>query len=131
MSVNPKEIRIAVVDDDPVILNVFSLMIKRFGYVADFFLISEEAFKIISEHPKHYNLLISDIFMPNEDGISFAKRVRSVAPDLPIIFMTGNESQEIRNQALSLGRVTFFGKPFPLLEVLKETIDKFLTQTGS
>ena len=42
------------------------------------------------------------------------------------MFMTGDVSEELREQALSLGRVTFLEKPFPLEQTLRVEVPKFL-----
>lgn len=121
-------VRIAVIDDDPVILNVFSSLLKQTGYHADFFSSSVPALKAILAYPACYHLVIVDIVMPEGDGISFAKKIRSHLPDLPIMFMTGGVQPEKREEALSLGRVAFLDKPFPLIEELQRHISKFLEE---
>lgn len=119
---------IAVVDDDPVILNVFSSLLKQTGYHADFFHSSVPALKAILTPPACYHLIIVDIVMPEGDGISFAKKIRTHLPELPIMFMTGGVPSEKREEALSLGRVAFLDKPFPLIEELQRHISKFLEE---
>ncbi len=125
---NKDNIRIAVIDDDPLILNVFSSMIKQAGYYADFFPSPVPALEAILAHPTRYDILIVDIMMPDEDGVSFAKKVRAHVPKLPIMFMTGGVSSEKMEEALSLGRVAFLNKPFPLLKELAQYISEFLEQ---
>ncbi len=126
MAIIKEEIRLVVVDDDPIILDVFSKMIKQVRYHADFFISPTEALETIMAHPKRYNLMITDICMPQDDGIAFAKKVRAANPDLPVMFMTGGATPEKKEEALSLGRVTFLEKPFPLIQVLGENIALFI-----
>ena len=128
MSIEKENIRIIVVDDEEVILNVFASMLRQNKYHADFFPSSQKAFKAIETRPERYDLLISDIYMADGYGVDFAKKVRAVAPHLPIMFMTGNASEELKEQALKLGRVAFLSKPFPLMEHLEQTISKFLAE---
>jgi len=124
--INKDGIRIAVVDDDPMILNVFAAMTRQANYHADFFQSSHEALRAIAGHPKLYDLIISDICMPNEGGVEFARKARALNPDLPFMFMTGGVAEDKKEEALSLGRVTFLEKPFPLIVELNENIAKFL-----
>ena len=126
----PVKIRIAVVDDERLLLQVFSSLMRQFNYQADFFSNPMKALDTITGNPGRYQLVISDIRMPELDGIAFAKKIRDVLPDLPIIFMTGDVSDQVRSEALSLNRVTFLEKPFPLEETLKDVIPKFLGQHG-
>ncbi|OIO37875.1 MAG: hypothetical protein AUJ72_03650 [Candidatus Omnitrophica bacterium CG1_02_46_14] len=128
MSKDAADIRIAVVDDDPMILKVFSSMMKQTILHADFFESSHEAFKAMVTHPDRYDLLITDIVMPDGDGVDFAKKVRVVLSDLPIMFMTGFATEERKKEALTLGRVEFLEKPFPFIDALELAIRKFIGQ---
>ena len=123
-------IRIAVVDDEKLLLQVFSSLMRQHNYHADFFSSPIKALEAILGNPTRYQLVISDIRMPELDGITFAKKIRLVLPDMPIMFMTGDMSGQVRQAALSLGNVTFLEKPFPLEATLREAIPKFLGQQG-
>ena len=124
--INKANVRIAVVDDDPIILTVFSSMTRQANYHADFFSSPAEALATIAAHPKLYDLVVSDISMPEEDGVAFARKTRVLNPDLPFMFMTGGVSTEKRKEALSLGRVIFLEKPFPLIQELNQNIIRFI-----
>jgi len=123
-----KLIRIAVVDDEKMLLSVFSSLMRQFGYHADFFSNPHKALDTILADPRRYQLVISDIMMPQLDGITFAKKVRFVLPDMPILFMTAHASAALEEEALKLGNVVFLEKPFPLEHTLKEVIPKFLSE---
>ena len=129
MPIDLDNIRIAVVDDDKMILRVFSSLMSQAKLYADFFSNSSEAYKSISAHPTRYDLLITDIYMPEADGVEFAKKVREIMPDVPIMFMTGNATEEKRATALALGRVEFLEKPFPIVDALRNMISRFLSET--
>jgi CheY-like chemotaxis protein len=119
-------IRLAVVDDEQMIRDVFASLLRQAGYRADFFSDPIEAYRQIIASPGQYDLLITDITMPGEDGIAFATRIRAVLPDLPVLFMTGGETETIRQRALQLGRVMFLSKPFPLADKLRDMILQFV-----
>jgi len=119
-------IRIAVVDDERMLLNVFSSLMKQYHYHADFFSNPQKALEVIYNDPLRYSLVLTDIRMPQMDGIVFAKRIRDILPKMPIMFMTGDLSDGLREQALALGNVAFLEKPFPLEETLRDSIPKFL-----
>ena len=123
---NQSIIRIAVIDDDRMLLDVFSSLMKRSGYHTHFFSNADRAYEEITRVKGHYHLVISDIRMPGMNGIEFARKVRAAEPGLPIILMTGDVTDEARSEALSIGRVAFLEKPFPLEATLKEFIPKFL-----
>lgn len=118
--------RIAVVDDEKLLLQVFASLMRQYHYHADFYSNPLKAIDSIISDPKRYNLVISDIRMPEMDGITFAKKIRFVLPSMPIMFMTGEVTETIKKDALTLGNVAFLEKPFPLESTLKEVIPKFL-----
>ena len=121
-----EKIRIAVIDDEKMILNVFSSIMRQFGYQADFFTNSFQAFEAIVNAAGAYQLVVSDIRMAGMDGITFAKKIRVVYPQLPFIFMTGDLTEEIKSEAEKLGRMEMFQKPFPLVATLNEAIKKLV-----
>ncbi len=124
-----KSLRIAVIDDEKMLLQVFSSLMRQFGYQADFFSDPLMALQAIFADPQRYQLVIADIKMPGLDGISFIKKSRAVLPKLPIILMTGYSSDDLRQEALDLGNVLYFEKPFPLEATLKEAIPKLVGST--
>ena len=120
------KVRIAVVDDERMLLDVFSSLMRQFHYHADFFTNPVEALEAVLADPVRYSLVISDIKMPEMDGIAFAKKIRFVLPNMPILLMTGNISDELMEEATNLGNIEFLEKPFPLELTLKEVIPRFL-----
>ena len=126
-AMNPGSVRIAVIDDERMLLNVFSSLMRQYHYQADFFSNPLKAIDAIIGNPTRYNLVITDIRMPEIDGIEFAKKIRYILPQMPIMFMTGEVTDEVRKQALMIGNVEFLEKPFPLEATLREAIPKFLS----
>ena len=124
--IDASKIRIAVIDDEKILLQTFSSLMRQFGYNADFFSSAPKALESVLANPTRYNLIIADIKMPEMDGITFVKKVRGILPNIPIIFMTGGVSEEMRQAALGVGNVVFLEKPFPLEATLKEAIPKLL-----
>ncbi|MCG3175647.1 MAG: Sensor histidine kinase RcsC [Candidatus Omnitrophica bacterium] len=126
MSQEGANIRIAVVDDEKMLLHVFSSLMRQYHYKADFYSSPVKALQEILVDPTRFQLVISDIRMPEMDGLTFAKKIRDVIPNFPILFMTGEVNDEVRQEAMKLGNVAFLEKPFPLDQTLRETIPTFL-----
>ena len=121
-----EKVRIAVIDDERMLLNVFSSLLRQFHYHADLFSHPSAAFEAIVTNPGYYSLVISDIRMAEMDGFTFAKKVRIVFPELPFIFMTGNLTEDIKKEAEAMGQVLVLQKPFPLISILDEQIKKLI-----
>ena len=116
------KIKFLILDDEKQITKVFSLLMQHSAYEVESFEDPESAVQAISKDPSSYDVILSDIRMPKMDGISFAKKVRSLHPTLPIIFMTGYPANEVEAGIAELKNVILLQKPFPL----KETLDKLL-----
>ncbi len=120
------KIRFLILDDEKQITKVFSLLMQQSAYDVGSFEDPEAALAAISKDPNSYDVILSDIRMPKMDGITFAKKVRSLCPTLPIIFMTGYPADEIKAEISALENVTLLQKPFPLKETLDRLLPKLL-----
>jgi len=63
--------------------------------------------------------VITDVRMPGMDGMELQRRIRVERPDLPIIFISAHNRDEIRQKALDEGAVDFLYKPFNAAHLLK------------
>src|ERR1700739_1029722 len=81
----------------------------------------EEGIKLQREQPA--SLLITDIFMPNKEGIETIRDFRAEFPDVPIIAMSGGGRLERRGSALltakTLGAAAILRKPFEMSDLLR------------
>lgn len=104
-----KRIRILVIDDDAVACEFLQEALLREGYVVDAFTSGKEALK---KDLSQYDLLMSDIRMPEIDGLQFLRHVREKWPELPVVLMTAYGSLETTMEALRLGAWDYISKPF-------------------
>ncbi len=90
--------RVLVVDDDERILRVLVEMLKRLGYEVIPFKDAETALEALHKDSRPYDLVITDLIMTGMSGIEFARRVKDLRSDLPIILSTGfMESPEAKH----------------------------------
>jgi DNA-binding NtrC family response regulator len=82
-----------------------------------------EALKRYSEESA--DLIITDMYMPGQDGIAVMVQFRRVAPELPIIAMSGNPKGDVLMIAEQLGAIAVLEKPFEVKELLS-LVDKAL-----
>src|SRR3981081_520806 len=61
---------------------------------------------------RKYDAVISDIFMPDGDGLEMVQKLRAVFPSLPIILMTAQGSVELAVRAVEEGATDFIAQPF-------------------
>lgn len=109
---------IAVVDDDFRILESLESLLESAGYNVAVFS-SGEAF-LQSRAVTAANCLVTDIRMPNVDGLELQRRVKRQRPELPIIFMTAHyDDDEMERRVVEDGAVGFLRKSFSGSEFLR------------
>jgi CheY-like chemotaxis protein len=82
--------RILFVDDEDMIVELMESMLPALGYKTTCFTNGHAALAALRAVPESFDLLITDLSMPQMNGDQLAEAVKAVAPDLPIIMMTGN-----------------------------------------
>jgi two-component system nitrogen regulation response regulator NtrX len=107
---------ILIVDDDPGTLASLSRAFALEGYEPVAAASAREALACLAERPA--DAILSDVVMPEMDGLAFLGAVRSLAPDTPVILMSGQASLEMAVQATRLGALDFVEKPVGLDRLL-------------
>ncbi len=66
----------------------------------------------------HYDLIILDVMLPKLDGWSIIKKIRSIKPDMRVLFLTAKDDVEDKVKGLELGADDYLIKPFAFSELL-------------
>ena len=106
------EDRILIVDDEEVICNILARRLTREGYACVMANDGREALKYFYNHP--FSLIISDIKMPEMDGIELLKRVKAMNPNMMVIMVTAYPDIDLAVEAMRLGAYDFIIKPADL-----------------
>jgi two-component system, cell cycle sensor histidine kinase and response regulator CckA len=105
-----------VVDDDPMVRNLETQVLRLYGYEV---LEAESAAKALQlagvTAPIH--LLITDLMMPEIDGMELTRRFRAVHPETPVLMVSGSLPL-VQHRADDLDRFDFLAKPFQFTELL-------------
>ncbi len=104
-----KKKRILIVDDDIVLRETIQQCVEREGFEAILATDGRWALELISKEP--VDLIISDISMPDIDGLELLEAVRKVR-DLPVIVMSAFAMDSEVKRAKDLGVSAFMNKPF-------------------
>jgi|GEM_PF-456726 len=120
-----KNIRVLIVDDSEMNLLMIKMIFKKHGISFDAATSGEEALGLIEK--SKYDLVLTDIQMPEMDGIEFAQRIRGNADPkkakTPIIAITGQVSVESHEAYLSAGLNDYIIKPFKEIELMEKILD--------
>ena len=116
MADHPRHSVIAVVDDDPGILESIESLLNSADYEVRLF--SSAAALLESGGLPEIDCLISDVAMPLMDGFELARAVRTARPALAVILITGRPDLLRRSPLDGLGEYRVFKKPFDGRELL-------------
>jgi DNA-binding response OmpR family regulator len=117
------EKRILVVDDADLILHVLRTFLQETEYKLICTTSANAALNFLQTNKP--DLFILDIEMPEMNGYELAQRIRALRQEAPIIFLTGNTSQESVEKALMVGAADFIAKPISKAKLI-ERISKLV-----
>ena len=108
--------QILVVEDNENLNQTVCTYLNLNGYQAKGVLNVNDAYDAMTDHI--FDLIISDIMMPRIDGFEFAKSVRELNNDIPILFMTAKEDFESKKKGFHAGADDYIVKPINMEELL-------------
>ena len=109
-------IQILVVEDDEKLHRIVCTYLKDSGFQAKGCLNARDAYDAM--YSQLYDLIISDIMMPEIDGFEFAKTVRKVNERIPILFMSAKDDLPSKQRGFRLGIDDYMVKPVDLDELV-------------
>jgi len=108
--------KILVVDDDLRLRSLLERYFKEQGYIVKTAADSEQMDRFLER--ENYHLMILDLMLPGEDGLSICKRLRGMDNNIPIIMLTAKGDDVDRIIGLELGADDYLAKPFNPRELL-------------
>jgi putative nucleotidyltransferase with HDIG domain len=108
-SVEPQE-HILVVDDEPAVLGAVVTLLARGGYEVTPVSSASQALLHLQEGPS-CDLILTDVRMPEADGLSLLDAVRENYPGIPVVMLTGSQDTHVAASAFRRGAVDYLLKP--------------------
>ncbi|NLG34655.1 MAG: response regulator [Lentisphaerae bacterium] len=105
---------ILLVEDEPSILTIGTIMLKKLGYTVHGAATPEKALEIARLHPNGIQLLIADVVIPEMNGRDLSRRLLEICPDLRVLFMSGYTADVIAHHGVLDHGVHFLEKPFTM-----------------
>ncbi|MBD0417274.1 response regulator [Oryzicola mucosus] len=122
--------KILIVEDDDSVRSLAARALERDGHAVDTAADGAQGLDRIQASAGGYDLILSDIRMPEMDGIEMAMKAATHFPKLPILLMTGYADQRERAEELSLVIKDVMQKPFTLSE-LRAGVARSLTSLAA
>ena len=117
--------RILVVDDDEALLRLLSMRLSANGFAVTTCATGEEALTLAKR--EMFDLALTDLRLPDRDGLSVLEGLKLIHPDLPVLLLTAHGSIPNAVEAMQKGAFGYLTKPFDNKE-LEATLEKALAQ---
>jgi PAS domain S-box-containing protein len=108
---------ILFVDDEKSIAQMIGQMLKRLGYKVETKLNPVEAIELFKADPEAFDLVITDMTMPQMTGIKLSEKLKEIRPDIPVIISTGHSSLIDEEKAKAMGIDGYVMKPIMKSEI--------------
>ena len=121
---SPMRRRVLVVDDEADFLATYERLLRRQGYEVLTATSRAAGLAALAGEPLH--LVISDLRLPDGDGLDVVRAARDAREPTPVLVVTGYPSDETRRAALAAGATTLLAKPFAaavLLAAIRSIVD--------
>lgn len=109
---------VLLVDDDVRWLNVLMRVLTMANHTVTSAQSGKEGWEVFLSHPDQFDVVVTDVEMPDLNGLELLERLRNKAYDLPVVIMTGHQDIKFSIQGLRLGASDFLMKPFKFEELL-------------
>ena len=113
---NAEKTKILLAEDDENLGSLLREYLQAKSYEAHWLSDGEKAYKSFEKN--RYDICILDIMMPIKDGITLAREIRMIDPEMPIIFLTAKSMKEDVLEGFSVGADDYMTKPFSMEELI-------------
>lgn len=110
-----RKIRILVVDDEQIVLDSVVKHLRKEAYDLVCALTAPEALALVKS--QEFDMVLTDLMMPEMDGLELMKLIKDKYPRMPVIMITGYATINTALQATQLGAFDYIAKPFSKAEL--------------
>ncbi len=117
---------ILFVDDELSIVKMVRKMLERLGYKVETAITPQDALERFRLNSDHFDLVITDMTMPQMTGVNLSEKIMGIRPDIPVIICTGHSVLIDEERAKQLGIAAYVMKPIIMTEMaktLREVLD--------
>ena len=111
---------ILLIDDDEAVLDMVESALGHYGMTVHSCSEGEQALaRLVSPGAPQFDLVITDINMEGMDGFEVIRKVKAIAPHLPVVLMTGQASVDYAIRAMRVGASNLFMKPLAMKDMVQ------------
>jgi PAS domain S-box-containing protein len=121
---------ILIVEDERAILELASMILGKQGYCVLVANSPGEAIRLAEEYTGDIHLLMTDVVMPEMNGLDLAKKLRSLYPQINCLFMSGYTANVIAHHGVLDEGVHFIQKPFSIPDLAAKVREVLESKTG-
>jgi len=108
---------ILFVDDEPMLIDIGRDMLSQLGYRVSSASNGRQASALVRTYPERYDLIVTDLNMPEMTGCQLAEEITKIKPGIPIVLCTGNPQQISDAKARQIGIRSIAQKPLSLIQL--------------
>jgi CheY-like chemotaxis protein/anti-sigma regulatory factor (Ser/Thr protein kinase) len=116
---------ILIVDDKVSVTKILEKMLDTLGYKTTIVNSSNQGLKLFEKNPDSFNMLITDLTMPELTGLELSRKIHQIRRGLPIIMITGYGNKLSRKEQEAAGITKLIGKPVLMGEISQLVRDLF------
>jgi len=117
---------ILFIDDEPPLIKMGKQLLESLGYEITTRTSSLEALELFKAKPDKFDLVITDMTMPNMTGDYLTEKLIAIRPDIPVILCTGFSTMITKEKALSMGIRALAMKPilkYEIAQIIRKVLD--------
>jgi CheY-like chemotaxis protein len=118
---------VLLVEDEAALRNLTTRILKNYGYAVLSAEHGGEALKICEQQEGRIDLLLTDVIMPKMNGRDLAERIKSLRPDIKVLYISGYTEDNIAHHGILDMGINFLNKPFTpigLAQKIRDTLDR-------
>ncbi len=127
MSNTSGNLKILFVDDDKEAIRIHKIVLEHMGYDVTTASRSKEALNLFRSCPEGFDLVMTDILMPELSGFDLTRELLEIRHDISVIICSGDTSYETENKINDVGAKAFISKP-ATMQTIASTVKKVLAK---
>ncbi len=124
-----KGIKALAIDDEAIVLESIRKVLGAEGMDISTTMDGREGIQLAVERP--FNIVMTDIRMPDVDGLTVLWEIKQVKPTIPVLIITGFATISSAVQAMKLGAINYLEKPFTPEELVRAVVSAIETSTST